>query len=221
MSLGRALKSLFSWLAVLVLLASAINFLWTKRLEAMYGGSALEGYVRDGHYYVMQQNTFSEVSRAVWENLRLHEQLLSPSFALAVLCWMYVLLSVVFPLLMGLRRGEAVAERVRAVEASGALIADANCAGRVAGVNFRIPFAIGVEVYPAGMTLRVMFEQKVAILKEELSSVRLPKGRFDRVVEIDYRSADIQGPLRLALPQNSYFSQAFAQYMNSAGKRVM
>jgi hypothetical protein len=52
-------------LAAFLLLLWGVNTVWTFSLSAQYGGSALDGGVRDRQYYVAQHGTHTQV--------RLHE----------------------------------------------------------------------------------------------------------------------------------------------------
>ncbi len=221
MRMKRVLKPVAMVFATLVVLAGAMNFLWVLGANSKYGGGAMDGYVRDGHYYLAQHGTYTEVSKAIWQSILPHEQALFFGFPFVFACFGYIMLSGVFPILMGLRRGDAVIERVSAVEASGPILIDVNCSGSVAGVGYGFPGALGVAVHPAGLTLRVGFEPRVAILKEELRSVNVTSRLFGLIrVEIDYRSPDIQGPLKLSVSSTSDISDPIALLLESAKSRA-
>ncbi len=221
MHIVRMLKPLSLCFAVLVVLVGAANFLWVLGANDKYGGGALNGFVRNGHYYLAQHGSYTEVSRAIWEDIRLHELALFLGWPLVFACFAYILLGGVFPRVMGLRRGEAVIERVRTVRASRVVLAQARCSGSVAGVSLGFPAALAIELYPAGLTLRVLLEPTVAILKEELTNVELPKGRISRRVEIAHRSPDVQSPLKLNISRTSDLAVALGQFVESAGSTRM
>ncbi len=63
-------------------------------------------------------------------------------------------------------------------------------------------------------------EPTVAILKEELTRVEMPRGRLGRRVEIAYTSPDIQSPLKLNISRTSDLAMALGRFMESAGKQV-
>ncbi len=81
---------------------------WSRPL----GGSALGGFIRDGHYYLSLQGSYTEVSAAIWERLRLHELIVIFSTPVAILCFVVFLFSAAFPAIAGMRRGPALDERV-------------------------------------------------------------------------------------------------------------
>lgn len=213
MRIARVLKPMSLCFAVLMVLAGATNFVWVLGANEKYGGGALNGFVRDGHYYLAQHGSYTEVSRAIWEDIRLHELALFLGAPLVFACFAYIVLGGVSPWIMGLRRGEAVTERVHAVRASGIVLARARCSGSVAGVGLGFPAALAIELYPDGLAIRVMLEPTVAILKEELTRVELPKGRLGRRVEIAHRSPDIQPPLTLHISQTSDLAAALGRFM--------
>jgi hypothetical protein len=214
------LKPLSLFLAVPVVLVGVANFAWVLGANNKYGGGALGGFVRNGHYYVGQHGGYTEVSRAIWEDIRVHELALFLGWPLVFGCFGYLLVGGIFPWIMGLRRGEVVAARVHAVRASGMVLAGARCKGSVAGVGLGFPAAIAIELYPAGLTVRVVLEPVVAILKEELTRIEVPKGRFGRRVEITHRSSDIQSPIALNLARTNDFVTSLGRYMQSAREHV-
>lgn len=219
MRMMRVLKPVSMCLATLVVLAGAVNLVWVLRATYKHGG-ALDGFVRAGHYYLAQRGSYTEVSRAIWEDMRLHEQALPLGAPLVIACIAYILLAGVFPYYMRLRRGEAVNERVRAIQASGRLRARAKCAGIVGLVRLGVPRALAVGLYPAGLTLRVVLEPTVAIRKEELTRVAMPKGFFQPYLKIEHRSPDVQSPLELVVSGTSDFAMALGRFMESTETRA-
>jgi hypothetical protein len=199
MTIARALRAIMISLAVLTTILWAVNFLWTLSLSAQYGGGALNGFMRDGHYYLSQHGSYTEVSQAIWERIRLHEIGLWLGAPLVVVCFGYLLFTVAFPAVMGLRKGPSVDERVEAVRASGERLAAKTCAGSIGGVGFGGPFIL-VEVFPAGLTVRVFLNRPIAILKEELRSIT--PLRWRRYV-ITYLSPDISSPIILNFVQHT------------------
>jgi hypothetical protein len=220
MQVARVLKPLSFCVAALVVLIWVANFVWVLGANQKYGGGALNGYVRDGHYYLVDHGSYTEVGRGIWEDIQFHELVLFLGVPVDSACFLYLLLGAAFPWFAGLRRGDVVAARVRDVQASGVVLARRRCSGNVAGVALGIPGALGIEVYPAGLTLRMALEPPVAILKEELRCVTLPKRRLGGWVEISYMSPDIYSPLRLHLSRTSKVAMALGYIMESAGKQV-
>jgi hypothetical protein len=211
MRIARVLKALSYYLAIVVILAGFADFAWVLGANNKYGGGALNGYVRDGHYFLGLHGDYTEVSRAIWEDIHAHEVALFLGWPLVLGCMFYLLVAGVLPWMAGLRRGEAVAARVRTVRSSGPLLARARCGGNVTGMSLGFP-VIALELYPAGLTVRVALEPVVAILREELTRVDVPKGRFGRRVELTYRSPDIQSPLALGLSRTNELVVALRRF---------
>jgi hypothetical protein len=62
-----------------------LNFVWAFAEASSIGGTALGGKVVDGHYFVNQGRTYTEVSKATWEWSFFHMALTMTSIALLVL----------------------------------------------------------------------------------------------------------------------------------------
>ena len=92
-------------LAALILLLWSVNAVWMLSLSAQYGGSALDGHVRDGQYYLAQHGAYTLVSQGIWKQVRLHELGFRFGAPVAFLCFAYLLFTLGFPAAMGLRRG--------------------------------------------------------------------------------------------------------------------
>ncbi len=207
MKLLRLLKAFIPYLLAAFALFYVGNLLWSISLMSHYGGSALQGSAHDGHYYLFEHGSSVEVSKAVWENIRLHEMVLYISAIPGFGSFALLLLGDVFPMMMGLRRGPAVAERVVAVRASGEQLARKRCTGALANVGLGLPVIV-VEIYPAGLLVQYFLSPPVAILKSELRSVTLKN--WDRL-EIDHRSPDLGGVILLRSEPASVFDQALGQ----------
>ena len=122
------LKPVSLWCAGLVVLVHTVNFFWVVGANAKYG-SALNGFMRNGHYYLSLHGSYTEVSRALWENIQLHEVVNFLVGPFAIACTVYLVLKGYYPWALEFRRGEAVIERVRAVRVSGGHA----CAGALYG----------------------------------------------------------------------------------------
>ncbi len=210
MKLLRLLKALIPYLLAAFALFYFGNLFWSIGLMSHYGGSALQGSAHDGHYYLFEHGSSVEVSKAVWENIRLHEMVLDISAIPGFGSFALLLLQYVFPAVMGLRRGPAVAERVAAVRASGEQLARERCMGTLANVSLGIPVIV-VEVYPAGLLVQYFLSPSIAILRSELRSVTRKK--WNRL-EIDHRSPDLGGVIRLRTQSYSAFDQALGQLVS-------
>jgi hypothetical protein len=78
------------WLASIVILVGAVNFVWFLGESASIGGDALNGYSAGGQYYVSLHGTFTEVSRETWEWSRAHAMSVLVTQPLAILGMAYV-----------------------------------------------------------------------------------------------------------------------------------
>jgi hypothetical protein len=189
----RAVRVSLPYLAFLITLLWMANFFWLFGESQALDGDTLNGMARDGHYYLGSHGTYREVSRAVWERLRLHELSVWLSLPPAPVCTWYWMVGHAFARMMGLHQGGAVVERVRAVRASGMRLAAGRCGGSIGGVGLGGPF-LAVGEY---MTIRLFPRRPVAILKAELTRVEGSTGLFNREVRITHTSPDISSPILL------------------------
>ncbi len=196
------MRASLPYIAGLVTVVGMGNFLWCFGENVQYGGSALSGFMRYGRYYLALHGSYTAVSQAVWEHIRLHVVSVLLSVPLIVVCGWYWLVGNVFPQRMGFRQGEVVAGRVRVVQTSGMSLASRRCGGSIAGVGPGRPF-FAVAVFPGGMTIRLFPRQPVAILRTKLTRVEWPKQRYSGRVQITHRSSDISSPIALFIPFQS------------------
>lgn len=207
MKLLRLLKALVPYLLAACALFYIGNLLYSIGLMNHFGGSAMQGSVQNGHYYLFEHGSSVEVSKDVWENIRKHEMVMWISCIPGFGSFLLLLLGYVFPMVMGLRRGPPVEERVAAVRASGEQLASDRCAGSMANVGLGFPVIV-VEVYPAGLLVQYFLSPPIVILRSELRSITRKKwGRL----EIDHRSPDLGGPIVLRNQSDSWLDQALSQ----------
>jgi len=206
-------------LAALILLLWGVNVLWTLSLSAQYGGSALDGVVRDGRYYLAQHGIYTEVSQSTWEQIRLHKLVFWLGAPLAFISFGYLLFTLALPAKMGLRQGGVVDERVQAVRASGPRLAAKTCAGWISGVGL-VGVGLGgpflyVEVFPGGLTVRLIFKEPIAILKEEVRKVMTELGGY----VIAHDSPDINSPVILSFVKGTALAAALDELAPDQGAR--
>jgi hypothetical protein len=200
-------------LAALFLLLWGVNAVWTFSLSAQYGGSSLDGVVRNGHYYLAQHGTYTPVSQAIWDQMRLHELGFRIGIPVAFICFCYLLLTLAAPAVMGLRQGESVHERVQAICASGPRLAAKTCAGNIGGVRLGGPFLF-VDVFPGGLTVRLIFQKPIAIRKEEVREIFSELGRY----VIAHTSPDIASPVILSFVKGTALAEALDQLAPDQGE---
>lgn len=216
MRVSRALRAIAPYLAALITLLWIGNFIWVLGANAVYGGGALNGFVRDGHYYVGEHGSYTEVGQAIWERIRLHELGLWLGVPVFIASFGYLLFGSVFPAIIGLRHGGVVAERIQSIRTSGIRLASGTCSGNVGGVGYGGPFLF-IEVFPGGITVRPFLQHPTAILRAELRGITVSRRR--RMYTIVHASPDITSPIVLALSPHSELASTLgrlAQELNPA-----
>ncbi|MGE5334589.1 MAG: hypothetical protein ACM3N4_07815 [Nitrososphaerota archaeon] len=221
MRVPRAVRAALPYLAGLITAIGIVNFAWYLGESLQFGGSALSGFVRDGHFYLAQHGSYTEVSQAVWEHIRMHEISVLLSVPLVIVCTWYWLIGHFFPAQMGFRQGEVVAGRVHAVQSSGVRLAARTCGGNISGVGLSRPL-FAVTVYPDGLTIRLFPRQPTAIRREEITGIDVSARRSGRV-RIIHTSPDIDSPIVLHISPSSDLTWALktiAARINHSGKAV-
>jgi hypothetical protein len=66
------IKKALPYLALIAIVIGFGNFFWFFAESVALGGDGLNGYAREGHYYVGSHGSYTEVSRAAWTWSRLH-----------------------------------------------------------------------------------------------------------------------------------------------------
>jgi hypothetical protein len=105
------------------------------------------------------------------------------------------------------------------VRASGPRLAAKTCAGNIGGAGLGGPFLF-VEVFPGGVTVRLIFQEPIAILKEEVRKIFPELGRY----VIAHTSPDIASPVNLSFVKGTALADALDQLRPEQGegmRRVM
>jgi hypothetical protein len=188
------------WLALAAVVVGFANFLSFFVESTHIGGDALNGSIRDGHYFVVSHGSSTEVDRATWEWSRIHALSLFVTHPLAMVGMGYLLLRVVFPLFITSGGAREARPRVEMVKASGEMIAGAQCGGRLGDLSAS---SFDVLVYPAGVIVKPMLMAPLAILVSEVRAV-IPGTRvlFRRGIKIDHDSPVVATPLVVFLARN-------------------
>lgn len=193
-TLTKGLRAALPYVALLFILAWIVNFFWFQSESRSLGGSALGGFIRDGHYYLSLDRVYTEVPPAVWERLRVHELIVIISFPVALACLAAFVVCCAIPALAGLRGGPAVDERVSLVQHSGEPLGGGRCGGSLAGASYSWPL-LSVAVYPDGIVLHPVLAPSAVIRGEEVRRIEW-QSRGNRV-EITHRSPDVMSPITL------------------------
>jgi hypothetical protein len=193
-------RSWLPWIALAAVVIGFANFFWFMIESTRLGGDALNGFVRDGHYFVTSHGSATEVDRATYEWSRFHAVSVFVTHPLALVGMGYLLLRVVFPLFITSGGAREARPRVELVKASGEMIAGAQCGGRVGDLSAS---SFDILVYPAGLIVRPMFMAPLAILVSEVRAV-VPGTRvlFRRGIKIDHDSPVVATPVVVFLARN-------------------
>jgi hypothetical protein len=193
-------RSWLPWLALAAVVIGFANFFWFMIESTRLGGDALNGFARDGHYFVVSHGSTTEVDRATWEWSRFHVMSLLVTHPLAMVAGAYLLLRVVFPLFITSGGAREARPRVELVKASGEMIAGAQCGGRVGDLSAS---SFDILVYPAGLIVKPMFMVPMAILASEVRRI-VPGTRLliRTGTKIDHDSPVVGAPVVLLLARN-------------------
>jgi hypothetical protein len=205
----------FTVLAVLLTLAGVLNFIAFIGASERLGGSAANGYVRDGRYFVGEHGRYQEVSREAWERSQSHGQTLALTHPLAAIGAAYLMFVWVFPRMMG-PVGADTARRVEGIRASGPALASTSCSSEIGGLKIRGPL-VSVSVHPGGVVLAPPFMDPRAVLSSELLTVQSKRSLLSRGISIEHASRDVKSPVILDLNEDSPVAQAIRS-LPSAGR---
>jgi hypothetical protein len=195
-------------LAIVAFFIGFANFAWFFIESVNLGGDGLNGYVRDGHYFVVSHGAATEVSRATWEWSRFHAMSIFVTHPLAILAGAYLAFSRVFPSMMAGRSSpESRTSRAAWIRGTGPILAFARCAGQVGGVRYSGPLLM-VSVAAAGIIVKPLFMAERSILTSEIRSIAARRGLFGRRVEVAHEGVDSGSPLVLYIPPDHPVAQA-------------
>jgi hypothetical protein len=127
----------------------------------------------------------------------------------------YLLFTSVFPAVMGLRQGREVNERVQAVRAPGPRLAAKTCAGAIGGAGLGGP-SLFIEVFPGGLTVRLILHEPIAIRKAEVCKVFPEFGRY----VIAHDSPDIASPVIPSFMQGTALADALDHLRPNPGEGI-
>lgn len=194
------------WLALAAVVIGFANFVWFFA-ESTTIGDAQRGYVRDGRYYLVHAGVATEVSRERWDWSQLHSASLVLTHPLAIAGGAYLLLTVVFPSMIG--GGDPIVrrERVERIRSSGTSMASTSTGGRIGELRATTPL-VRADVHPGGLIITVMGGAPIAIEAESLTGLRSERSFGTAMVRIAHRQADVPADIRLYLDVGSPVVQA-------------
>jgi hypothetical protein len=182
------------YLALIAIVVGFVNFFGFMAESAALGGDGLNGYARDGHYYVASHGSYTEVSEAAWTWSRIHGVSVFITHPLAMAGMAYLLFRFVFPSMMsGPTPHPGTDDRAGRIRDSGPLLTSARTAGRVGKGSFSGPL-LEVSVYVGGIVIKPVFIKPYTILASEILGVTAKRGIFGRRIEVAHTGADSTSP---------------------------
>jgi hypothetical protein len=201
---GRLLK-----LAVATVALGFINFLafWIESL--VLGGDALNGYAKDGQFFLGSHGAYTEVAQAVWIASLIHGIVTFASWPFVILAMAFLVFRYILPSKMAGRVVGNAGARADAIRASGEPIWSGWPGGMAGGVRASIGM-LGATVYPGGIVANVRIMRSLAIRAAEIHSVRFGRQLLWPTVEVEHDGIDVASPLvlygRRASPQAAAIS---------------
>jgi len=92
-SLPAGLRKALPYIAVALTIIGFVNFFWFLTESMSLGGDAINGYQRDGHYFLGNKGSYTEVTKSVWEWSRIHAESVWITHPLALLGIAYFVFS--------------------------------------------------------------------------------------------------------------------------------
>jgi hypothetical protein len=195
-----------------------VNFFAFIAISSALGGDALNGYARDGHYYVASHGSYTEVSQTVWTLNRIHALLTMLSWPAVMLAMAFMVFRYAFPLAMGRRTGgQDDDSRVAGIRTSGAALWSGYPGGVAGGLNATMGM-LGASLHPGGIVVLLRFMRPVAIPTEEIRSVRFGRRLVSPTIVIEHDGVDVNSPLLLYGGPDSPQAQAIKAIFERAGR---
>jgi hypothetical protein len=138
-------------LAGLAVVLGFLNFLWFFAESATIGDAG-RGYIREGHYFLVNAGVATEVSKAAWDWSVFHGRSIFVTHPLAMLGGAYLAFTVAFPSMLGVRRGPETAIRIARIRLSGEPLLTVRTGGRLGSVRMTRPLIL-IAVHPGGIIL--------------------------------------------------------------------
>ena len=195
---GDRIAAALPYLATAAIVIGFINFFWFIG-ESISMGDASQGRIVDGHYFLGNKGTFTEVTKAAWDWSVFHGASIFITHPLALVSMGYLSLRKAFPATMAgsvAFNSEIGRQRIELVRSSGPATAEETMGGRVGPLTMTAPL-LKIWVHPKGLIVRAILGNEHAILAAEV--VHLGKRRvfFREAVEIEHLGMGSKSPLVL------------------------
>ena len=195
---GDRIARALPYLATAAIVIGFINFSWFIG-ESISMGDAAQGRIVDGHYFLGNKGTFTEVSKAAWDWSVFHGASIFITHPLALASMFYLSLRKAFPAKMAgsvAVGSELGRQRLELVRGSGPAITEQTMGGRVGPLTMTAPL-LKIWVHPKGLIVRAMLGSEHAILAFEILGVRERQGFLQSGVEIPHLGLGSKSPLVL------------------------
>jgi hypothetical protein len=206
-------RQIVPWLCIAAFILGIANFLWFFVESQSIGGDALNGYVRDGHWFVGSHGAYREVPEGTWMWSRVHAISLLITHPLAIGA------AAVFAytggsLHLGGLRGTAAGRLQRAEWAlAGEFVAAESARIQLGGLT--LPRRTTITVTRRGIVARVGWEC-LSVLASELRDVfeTTSQGRYR--LSIGHDGIDVPSPLILGVERSGPVAAAIRALPASA-----
>jgi hypothetical protein len=214
----ESVRRLLPWIAIVVVLIGFANSSWFAAESSSLGGDALNGYVRDGHYFVTSHGAAAEVTQADWEWSRLHGISVLATHLLVMGGLAFLLFTVFFPALMPSQAGLPSSDRLDAVRTSGPEVAHRRIAGQLGDLRLSGPL-LDVAVHPGGIILKPPFMTPVVLLADEVLGLGRDRSWGSHRLTIQYRPGAWHGALRLFVGPTDPIAVAIGRFVTERDDR--
>lgn len=204
------------WLALGVVIVGFANFFWFLAESSAIGGDALNGYIRDGRYFLNSHGDATEVTQATWYWSRAHAISVFGTHLVAMAGMGFLMFRVFFPAMLPSRSPADESDRLEAVRASGPAVASGRCAGQLGELRLSGPL-LDVAVHPGGITFTPPFMSPVVLLAKELEGVGWDRRWGQSRMTIGLRPGAWLGPIRLYLGPNDQLAVAIEHLVPDRG----
>ncbi len=192
----RDVRNAIVILAFVMVGLGMVNFVSFAIESAKLGGDALNGFEKDGRYYVSNHGRNTEVSHSAWLWSRVHAASVFVSHPLAMIGMVLVVFGYLPTLTVYKRDKQQIANRVASLRTDGPPLAAIRCNGKIGDTTFRACL-LGVEVVAGGLCISPGLGAPFAILGTELRGISRISERLTRGLRIDHAGVDADSPLLL------------------------
>ena len=192
------IRSTLAILSVIFIVIASVNFITFVAEAERLGGDALNGYERDGHFYVSSHGHAKEIDEETWRRYRAHAISVFLTHPMGMLAIGYLLLSYAFPAFIFRGTSAARAETEHAVRSSGTPWVTFRCGGKIGRLNVGGPL-LRVAVHPRGIRIKPVLMAPFAIPASEIVQITVSDKWLMRGIELQHCSPCVASPILLAV----------------------